>query len=139
MSDGLRKAKEFFDKAKPRSKGSAGRESAEQSREEAVKTIARRREKVAELDAIRKENPGFKFKDSKERDRADKLQPGPKDYPEYSYDARMRSMMVPKGFDAYKKTEGGYFRGRTSENLGDGFSMGIDYPGSVMRLKPRKQ
>lgn len=139
MGDRLREAKEYFDKVKPRSKGSAGRESAEKSREEAVKTIARRREKVAELDAIRKENPGFRFKESKERDRADKLQPGPKDYPEYSYDARMRSMMVPKGFDAYKNTEGGYFRGRTSENLGDGFSMGIDYPGSVMRLKPRKK
>lgn len=139
MDNKLKQAKEYFDKAKPRSKGSAGRGSAEQSRDKAVETIARRREKVAELDAIRKENPGFRFKDSKERDRADKLQPGPKDYPEYSFDARMKSMMVPKGFDAYKKTEGGYFRGRTSENLGDGFSMGIDYPGSVMRLKPKKK
>ena len=42
MGDGLRKAKEYFDKAKPRSKGSAGRESAEQSREEGAKELKER-------------------------------------------------------------------------------------------------
>lgn len=139
MGDGLRKAKEYFDKAKPRSKGSAGRESAEQSREEAVATIARRREKVKELDRVFKTNKGFKFDSKEERDRVDKLQPGPKDYPEYSYDARSKRMIVPKTFDAYKDTDGGYFRGKTLSRLGDGFSMGIDYPGSVMRLKPKKK
>ncbi len=42
MGDGLRKAKEYFDKAKPRSKGSAGRESAEKSREQGAKELKER-------------------------------------------------------------------------------------------------
>jgi hypothetical protein len=42
MGDGLKKAKELLDKAKPRSKGSAGRESAEKSREKSAKDLEER-------------------------------------------------------------------------------------------------
>jgi hypothetical protein len=130
MGDGLKKAKEYFDKAKPRSKGSAGRESAEKSREESVETIARRREKVKEIDTARKNNPGFRFTDKQERDRVDRLQPGPEDYPEYSYDQRKKRMMVPNSWSPKKNADGGYFRGRTSSP-----DFNIDYPGLVLRYQ----
>jgi len=42
MSNKLKQAKEYFDKAKPRSKGSAGRGSAEQSRDKAAAEMGER-------------------------------------------------------------------------------------------------
>jgi hypothetical protein len=130
MGDGLKKAKEYFDKAKPRSKGSAGRESAEKSRTKAVDKIASRREKVKEIDEAGKKNPGFKFSDQQERDRVDRLQPGPEDYPEYFYDQRKKRMMVPNDWSPKKNAEGGYFRGRTASP-----DFNIDYPGLMLRYK----
>jgi hypothetical protein len=136
--DKLKQAKDYFDKAKPRSKGSAGRESAEKSRKKSVEAVAQRREKVAQLNAAKGRNPGFIFGNEGERNQMSKMQPGPKDYPEFSMDARSKRLMVPKNWSPGRNAEGGYFRGGTVSNTGDGFALPVNYPGKVMRYQKKK-